>query len=161
MYRNILLVMTGNVASCLSATEHAESLSVQFRARLTILAVIEPVSYFVCAGGIGGVGIPSFEAEDTAAAERILRATASSIAIGVALDTRLRRGHTAREIKAQVRENGHDLVVISGSGPRRLIGDLRGRIRGPRHSRLDVPLLVVEQPSAETLHAGRIALRSR
>jgi len=116
----------------------AGRLARHLRAKATILTVLPP------AARLDGVSQASSQAE------RFLAGSARTLArIGIPVATRIRYGGARDEILAQLREGGHDLLVVGSPLPGKdgEIG-LKGVVGRLLPEITDLPMLIVRSPEA-------------
>ncbi len=118
----------------------AGRLARHLRAEATILTVLPPAARLD--------GVPPASSQ----AERFLAGSARTLArIGIPVATRIRYGGAREEILAQLREGGHDLLVVGSPLPGK-DGEieLKGVVGRLLPEITDLPMLIVRSPEAES-----------
>lgn len=117
MFRNILVAIDGS-AHAARALAEAIDLAERDHARLTIMtSVPDPSSWLLSGGGYGGaVDYAALGQETEREYQDLLERAVSQVPQDVSVTKRLQHGRAGDRILEQMKEGGHDLVVMGSRG---------------------------------------------
>ena len=121
MFRNVLVAVDGS-AHAQRALDEAIDLTRSSGGRLTVATVVPELTNWVM-GAAGGMAPPPDlqQLREATAGEyrRILNQAAASVPDDVAMSSVLLEGRPSEALGRQIRDGGHDLVVMGSRGPGR------------------------------------------
>ena len=117
MFRNILVAIDGS-AHAARALAEAIDLAERDHARLTIMtSVPDPSSWLLSGGGYGGaIDYAALGKETEREYQDLLERAVAQVPQDVSVTKRLVHGRPGDRILEQMREGGHDLVVMGSRG---------------------------------------------
>ena len=126
MFTNILVPIDGSDHAALALSEAAD-LAQDGRARLTLLSVVPDLSGWIVAGAAGNESsIETLTDQAETSHDRLLDEAASSIPSSIEVTKLVGHGQPGPAIVDQVRDGGHDLVVMGMRGR----GDVKSLLLG-------------------------------
>jgi nucleotide-binding universal stress UspA family protein len=145
VFRNLLVAIDGS-PSAERALSEATELAVAVNARLTIISVVPPVPGNAYRSG---VDLAALREDIEAETERLMREVVDSLPQDLPATTVIKHGHPGEEIVKQVKEGGHDLLVMGSRGLGRVTANLFGTVGGYVHYHSRVAMLVVQSEEDE------------
>ena len=144
-YRHVLVAFDGSPEAEL-ALAHAVAIAQNYRARLTLVAVVPlpPRLAWQAPGGMRAV-----HDSEQAELDQNLRAAADTVPEDVSLTTQLLDGDPAREILRAAREGEHDLIVMGSRGRGRVTTALLGSVSNHVMHDAEVPVIVIHRPGSD------------
>jgi nucleotide-binding universal stress UspA family protein len=115
VFKNILVAVDGSRHSDL-ALAMALALAERDHARLGILTVVPNVNESAALAYGAGVDPVALQGDADRAADRTMREAVEAVPSEQPVDSITRHGHAGAEIVAQVRDGGHDAVVLGARG---------------------------------------------
>ena len=143
MLSSILVLADGSPQSELALTE-AVALARNHRARLTLLAPVQPLPSCVW---LMAIPSQSYQRQCIEAQARTLMRVAAALPQDLSITTVVREGRVAHLIRDEIRRGSHDLVVLgepTATGLRRLLAPRERRIA----RRLPTAVLLVAYPGS-------------
>src|SRR3954452_9955770 len=125
-FRKILVAVDGSRHSDL-ALAMALALAERDHARLAVLTVIPNVHESAALTYGAGIDPVALQRDADRGADKTMRAALDAVPDDQPVDSVTRRGHAGPEIVAQVRDGGHDAVVLGARGLGR-IGSMFGSV---------------------------------
>jgi nucleotide-binding universal stress UspA family protein len=151
MFKNILIAVDGSPHSE-RAVEEAVDLAKTTGASLTAVAVTPDIVPFVYVGGYGGMVPPQslgdLHEQSSREHERMLDDVLGRLAEDVEIRKVVVQGSPAQAILEQVKDGGHDLIVMGSRGRGELRSLLLGSVSHHVLQASPVPVLVVHTQSA-------------
>jgi nucleotide-binding universal stress UspA family protein len=139
MFLNILVAIDGS-ASSRRVVEQAIDIARAMNAKLTLITVAPPVSYYV---PLAGVSSETMRQELDRWAENVLHEAAATVPDDVISHTIQRTGNAGPEILKELENGRYDLVVLGSRGRGRAQEGLLGSVNGYLHFHAHAPLLSV------------------
>ena len=137
-----ILVATDGSPSAQRALEYAVDLARAGNAKLTVMTVAPPASFYVA---LAGISSETMQGEIDAWAGRTLDDAVRGVPEGVIAHRVQGVGHPGPEIVRELERGGYDLVVLGSRGRGRTQEGLLGSVNGYVHFHARVPLLSVPE----------------
>ena len=151
MFRNILIAVDGS-KHAERAFEEAVDLARQSNASLTAITAVSEIAPWVFVGGYGALVPPvspdELQEQSAHEHERMLDAMVDRVASGLPVRKVVAHGSPAEAILTQVRDGGHDLIVMGSRGRSELRSLLLGSVSHHVLQTSPVPVLVVHADDA-------------
>lgn len=138
MFLNILFATDGS-PSAQRALEYAVDLARAGNAKLTLMTVAPPASFYVA---LAGVSSETMQAEIDKWAAETLEQAVRSVPDDVIAHKVQGRGHPGPQVVQELERGQYDLIVLGSRGRGRTQEGLLGSVNGYVHFHARVPLLV-------------------
>jgi len=137
-----ILVATDGSPSAQRALEYAVDLARAGNARLTVMTVAPPASFYVA---LAGISSDTMQGEIDTWAGRTLDEAVDAVPEEVIAHRVQGAGHPGPEIVRELKRGDYDLVVLGSRGRGRTQEGLLGSVNGYVHFHARVPLLSVPE----------------
>jgi nucleotide-binding universal stress UspA family protein len=142
-FRHLLVAVDGSEHAALALAE-AIALAQRDHATITLLAVA-PKVHGPVPGAFVAMDPAALQADVDSEVQATLRAATAQVPPDIPVTQVVRRGHPAQAILAQIREGGHDAVLLGARGLGRMAG-LVGSISQHVMHHADIAVLVAHAP---------------
>jgi nucleotide-binding universal stress UspA family protein len=151
-FKKILVAVDGSRHSDL-ALSMALALSERDQARLAVLTVVPNVTESAALAYGAGVDPVALQGDADRGAEKTMREALAAVPDEQPVDSITRHGHAAAEIEAQVKDGGHDAVVLGARGLGR-IGAAFGSVSNHVLHHAGVAVFIGHLPDADQPEDG-------
>lgn len=142
MFRNILVAVDGSADSDL-ALEHAIDLAHSEHTKLTLITAVIPIP---ATAYLGVTALPPMTSDPCTDARKVIRAAADRVPDDQPVTTVLSEAPIRAAILRQVKDGGHDLVIMGSRGRGALRSATLGSVSHYVLNHSPVPVLIVHAP---------------